>query len=308
MSNSKFLGPLALDFNPQYNAVIGGRGTGKSTILEYIRWALCDQPPAGSEVGDGDIADFQRRRMTLIEGTLLPIEAVVDVWFLLNGVQHVVRRKASGELTLQIGDAGFHSCTEQNVRDLLPIRAYSQKQLSAVGARLDELRRFVHAPIQTELDKLEAQIAGLSADLRAAFDRVIRHRKLSVEAAAHDIERQSLNEQGKHLSASLKGLSADDRAIIDRHSIYEADQRVVQALERDARAAKDALATVALEFQRLPAPIEKRTSRDRRSFGDCTHLIGPMDVHGARGDRDAPGRFHGTYIRKSLGPVFGRAR
>ena len=25
-------------------AVIGGRGTGKSTILEYLRWGLCDQP------------------------------------------------------------------------------------------------------------------------------------------------------------------------------------------------------------------------------------------------------------------------
>ena len=38
VSNSKFLGPVTLDLNPQYNAVIGGRGTGKSTILEYIRW------------------------------------------------------------------------------------------------------------------------------------------------------------------------------------------------------------------------------------------------------------------------------
>jgi type III restriction enzyme len=42
VSNSKFLGPIALEFNPQYNAIIGGRGTGKSTILEYIRWGLCD--------------------------------------------------------------------------------------------------------------------------------------------------------------------------------------------------------------------------------------------------------------------------
>ena len=46
VSNSKFLGPVILDLNPQYNAIIGGRGTGKSTILEYIRWALCDQPQA----------------------------------------------------------------------------------------------------------------------------------------------------------------------------------------------------------------------------------------------------------------------
>ena len=44
VSNSKFLGRVEVDFNQQYNAVIGGRGTGKSTILEYLRWGLCDQP------------------------------------------------------------------------------------------------------------------------------------------------------------------------------------------------------------------------------------------------------------------------
>ena len=137
VSNSKFLGPIILDFNPQYNAIIGGRGTGKSTILEYIRWALCDQPPSSSNSGGDELADFQRRRQTLIEGTLLPLDAVVDISFLLNGVSHIVRRKASGELTLKIGDATFQACTEQNVRELLPVRAYSQKQLSAVGARLD---------------------------------------------------------------------------------------------------------------------------------------------------------------------------
>jgi chromosome segregation protein len=42
VSNSKFFGPLDLDFNTQYNAVIGGRGTGKSTILDYLRWGLCE--------------------------------------------------------------------------------------------------------------------------------------------------------------------------------------------------------------------------------------------------------------------------
>ena len=179
VSNSKFLGPIALDLNPQYDAIIGGRGTGKSTILEYVRWALCDQPPSSADDAGEELADFQRRCQTLIEGTLLPLDAVVDISFLLNDVSHVVRRKASGELTLKIGGAPFQACTEQNIRELLPVRAYSQKQLSAVGARLDELRRFLHAPIQGELDALQERIAGLGSDLRGAFDRVIRYRTTS---------------------------------------------------------------------------------------------------------------------------------
>lgn len=78
VSNSQFLGPIDLAFNPQYNALIGGRGTGKSTILEYLRWALCDQPPA---TDDPDAPNYQSRRSRLIENTLKPLGATVDVDF-----------------------------------------------------------------------------------------------------------------------------------------------------------------------------------------------------------------------------------
>lgn len=271
VSNSKFLGPVNQDFNPQYNAVIGGRGTGKSTILEYIRWALCDQPPTVSDDAGDELADFQRRRQSLIEGTLLPLDAVVDISFLLNGVSHIVRRKASGELTLKIGDTPFQACAEQNVRELLPVRAYSQKQLSAVGARLDELRRFVHAPIQADLDAFEERIAGLGIDLRSAFDRVVRHRTLQAEIAAHDIERRSLNEQIEKLRSSLKGLSADDRTIIARQGVYESEQRVVQSLERDANAAKQALATTAAEFKGIPTALDIKNTTENTGLLQQTH-------------------------------------
>jgi len=270
VSNSKFLGPIALDFNPQYNAIIGGRGTGKSTILEYVRWALCDQPPSADESGE-ELADFQKRRQMLIEGTLLPLDAVIDVSFLLNGVAHVVRRKASGELTLKIGEAPFQSCTEQNIRELLPIRAYSQKQLSAVGARLDELRRFVHAPIQGELDALQERIDALASELRAAFDKVVRYRSLQSEIAAHDIEHKSLNEQIGKLRASLKGLSPEDRAIIARQGVYEAEQRIVQTLERDVSAAKQALASAVAELKRLPTAVDTDKATENGELLSQTH-------------------------------------
>ena len=252
------MGPLSLEFNPQYNSVIGSRGTGKSTILEYLRWALCDQPPGISENAGDELADFQRRRKSLIEGTLLPLDAVIDVTFLLNGVSHIVRHKASGEITLKIGDAPFQACTEHNIRELLPVRAYSQKQLSAVGARLDELRRFVHAPIQADLDAMQERIDSLGIDLRTGFDKVIRHRTLSAEIAAHKIERQSLSGQIEQLRSSLKGLSAEDSKIISRQSAYEAEQRLVQTLERDANAAKTALAAAGAEFKRLPSAIDSK--------------------------------------------------
>lgn len=243
VSNSKFMGPISLAFNPQYNALIGGRGTGKSTLLEYLRWALCDQPPTQLESDDDDLPDYQKRRKSLIDGTLLPLGAEVEVAFLLNDVPHVVRRKVSGELLLQIGAGVFQECSEQNVRDLLPVRAYSQKQLSAVGARVDELRRFVQAPIKKELDALTASLNLLRARLREGFEQVRAMRALSFEIAGLALEHASLQEQATQLRSTLSGLAPADGEVIARQASYEQERRLVQALRRDAESLRTSLST-----------------------------------------------------------------
>ena len=91
VSNSSFLGRIAVEFNQQNNAVIGGRGTGKSTILEYLRWGLCDQPVDNT---DSDFVSVQTRRKKLINDTLLKLDGEVIVNFLLNNVRHIVKRNA----------------------------------------------------------------------------------------------------------------------------------------------------------------------------------------------------------------------
>jgi len=126
VSNSAFLGPIDLELNPQYSVLIGGRGTGKSTILEYLRGTLCDQPPS---VSDEDTPNYQSRRGRLIDQTLKPVGATVEVRYDVNGVPHVVRRSSQdGSLLNKVANDEMRPCTEDEVRALLPIQAYSQKQ------------------------------------------------------------------------------------------------------------------------------------------------------------------------------------
>lgn len=224
VSMSRFMGPIFLELNPQYSALIGGRGTGKSTILEYLRWALCDQSPAI----DDDTPEFQKRSRSLIAHTLIPVDGVVTVAFEKNGISHTVRRKsASNELLLKIGDAEYQACTEVDIRTLLPVHGYSQKQLSSVGVRLDQLTRFVNASIQQDLTDLAEERADLQAKLRLAYDNVARHRDLSARIAKHEIERTSSAEQIEQLRASLQGLSDADRAIISSRTLREEEARLV---------------------------------------------------------------------------------
>jgi type III restriction enzyme len=171
VTNSQFLGPIDLAFNPQYNTLIGGRGTGKSTILEYLRWALCDQPPA---TDDPDAPNYQSRRSRLIENTLRPLGSTVDVTFTVNDVTHVVRRDSKdGSLLIKVGADEMRPCSEAEVRSLLPVLAYSQKQLSDVSVRTDELARFITAPIRMELTQLDRRISEKEERISTTVSQVL---------------------------------------------------------------------------------------------------------------------------------------
>jgi type III restriction enzyme len=253
VSNSRFMGPIVLEINPQYNALIGGRGTGKSTVLEYLRWGLCDQPPAGN---DGDLPEFQRRARALVQNTLAPLAATVSVSFAKNGIEHVVRRKsATNELFLKIGNGDFAPCTEADVRDLLPVHAYSQKQLSSVGVRLEELLRFVKAPVKQQLNQLETNRRDLRAQLRVTYDNVSRQRELAARINRFELERQSLSIQIDNLRGELKGLSDQDRGLIASQALREQEVQVVNNWNGRLDQARLALRAMEEDFADIPLPL-----------------------------------------------------
>lgn len=229
VSNSKFLGRVNLDLNQQYNAIIGGRGTGKSTILEYLRWGLCDQP-----VEDEDMDNVQSKRRNLIDNTLQQFDGEVHVEFLLNDVKHIVKRNSKKqEILLKIGNSGFATATEQQVRNLLPIQAYSQKQLSSVSIRIDELRRFVELPIKQQLDQNNSEVRDAEAKMRSAYSDLIRMKEVRVEVEKNSVEITSSTEQLDKLRKGLKGLSEEDQKTIDQKVKYDNEEAVIESLSNE---------------------------------------------------------------------------
>ena len=255
VSNSKFLGRIHLSFNQQYNAVIGGRGTGKSTVLEYLRWGLCDQCPDLSDEGD-DLPNYQARRKNLIDKTLLPFDATVQVSFMKNEIPHVVRRKAStGEMLLKIGNGEFESCTEDNIRNLLPIQAYSQKQLSSVGVSKVELQRLVYSPIRQALSESSLSFKNLQSDLRTSYEKRRQIIDLQRDVKRNDVELKSITEQVEKLRKNLKGVSDEDRATIETHEGFSVAAQLVEGWMSELGSASDSIGTLIDEFENSPTPI-----------------------------------------------------
>jgi type III restriction enzyme len=246
VSNSKFLGPIEVAFNPQYNAIIGGRGTGKSTILDYLRWGVCDQ---AAQAGDEELANPTVRRERLIENTLKAVGGQVEVYFTINEIPHVVRRAAaSGEIQLKVGDAEFTRVREEHVRSLLPVHAYSQKQLSSVALRMDELTRFVTAPVQRPLDSIDQEVTEAAGKLRENYAKVQRARGLDSAIARQQLAERSLTDQAANLRRGLTDLSDEDRATLETKPQFDAVRELLGAQEREL---EDALSQVQSSVDQL---------------------------------------------------------
>jgi type III restriction enzyme len=258
VSNSRFLGRFELELNSQYNALIGGRGTGKSSCLEYLRWALCD-PSADATAAD--LPDRAQRLGRLIAQTLAPIGAHVTVSFEINGVAHAVRREAkTGSVSLRVDNGAWREASEEEVQALLPIEAYSQRELSVVSVEVEQLIRFVEAPIREDLDVIRTQIDAKDQEIRANFSKLQRARAIAREIARDELALESLDRQVEGVREGLGGLSDEDRNCLNERPGYDEAEAVVENWSSQIQAADEEIEVLRGELSRLRsslAPLEE---------------------------------------------------
>ena len=247
VSNSKFMGPVDVEFNTQYNALIGGRGTGKSTILEYIRWALCDQ----QYFDDEEASSVQNRRQNLIDKTLKELNGDIKVTFRINDVPHLVKRSSNGSVQMKIGDGSFSDCSIEDVASIIPIQAYSQKQLSSVGTRIEELERFIYTPIQKKINSINNDIAQIREKIKFCYSNIQVKRSLEKEIRLLEKEADSKNQQAKQISSNIKNLSEEQKRMIALNPNYDKLDRTFEQWEEtyeDLRKKLDSLVTITKSY------------------------------------------------------------
>lgn len=277
VSESKFLGRLDSRLNPQYTSLIGGRGTGKSSVLDYMRWALGDQVANTGE--EDELVDPRARQRRLINATLAPYDAVVEVYLVINGVPHVVRRHAkSGDFELKVGDADFEPVHETIVQRLLPIQAYSQKQLSSVAIRLDELTRFLEAPILRQLEDIDRRHIETQGRLRENYGTLQRYRSVTREAEQSRARIKSLTGQAQALRDGLTGLSESDRTLLDQKSGHDQAATVVATWRQQLTSLEEETETLRSAYQRAVNQVSVQEDAPEGLRADLDRAVAAIHV------------------------------
>ena len=228
VSDSVFLGNVELGMSPQFNSFIGGRGTGKSSLLEYIRWALFDDP-AHTGADERELPNFERRRKALIEETLKPKHASVTVFYRRNEVLYMIERSSEAkDETCIVTDSNGNKdvLRASQIRQQFPIISYAQKQLSSVGTLPDEIHRLITDPVKDELERINESIeTDILPTLRRQRINQRRVGDLAVQISAARNANKNRKEQISALQGQLQALTPSQQKIIDEHgTISELEQ------------------------------------------------------------------------------------
>jgi hypothetical protein len=188
ISNARYMGngsPLEIRFNPWLNAIIGGRGTGKSSLVEFLRITLRREDEVPDKL-QKEFEKFMKVPTSRDDGGLLREQTAFKVIYRKDAARFRVQWNPAGTLAPieEETDGGFWKPVPGGVRQRFPIRVYSQKQVFESAAEPEALLKIVDE--SPEVDRASWETAWKEEQSRF----------LALRAKAREIE-AGLAEEGR---------------------------------------------------------------------------------------------------------------
>ena len=157
---AKYIGhskPLNCRFNRSLNAIIGGRGTGKSTLLEFMRLAL----RRDQEIPE--TLEEESRRYFGVGGDNLLIEnSKISLIYRKGYVRYRLNWSAKVDCpSLEEEKDGDWIFGQGEIKSLFPVRIYSQKQIFEFAKNPRALIDIIDEAPEVDSEKIKAQRRNL---------------------------------------------------------------------------------------------------------------------------------------------------
>ena len=292
VAGARYIGrtkPFVAGLNPWLNAIVGGRGTGKSSLVEYLRIALRRKDELPDELRP-EFEKYAEIHRLQDDSGLLTDQAAIRVIYRKNESRFRIQWDPTGRLhAIEEAVNGAWAPAEGDVVQRFPIRMYSQKQIFHLAKTPRALLRIVDdAPevdrrswrgrwrqeesrflaLRLEIREIEAELPEESR-LRGELDDVLR--KLAIfEGAGHaDVLRSFQDRRRQHraietwqaewgnTSNRLREIGTDlvPHALDDTHmdALSEADAPLLAR----ASAVRDRLMAIGHQLEGLAGEADK---------------------------------------------------
>lgn len=155
---------LKLEFSPQLNTIIGGRGSGKSSILRFIRGLFnrtADLEGLSEIIADHN--NFYKRQNGRPKKGVLNETSVIEIEFVRNTILHKFKSSniidsinQTVEITRLDNDSGeWELVSDISYSDFFEFEHYSQKQIYEIAQEPNALRERIDSAIDS-IEKLKS--------------------------------------------------------------------------------------------------------------------------------------------------------
>lgn len=180
VSNARYMGrgkSFKVLFNPWLNTIIGGRGTGKSTLIEFLRLAL-QRKQEIPETLKGDFEKYYKAYQSREEDGLLTNNTLIKVLYQKDKTRFRIQWNQNNNIASieQEQQDGTWVNTTGDIIQRFPVRIYSQKQIFELARDPHSLLKIIDEAPEVDYHTWEEQW------------REERTRYLSLCARAREIE------------------------------------------------------------------------------------------------------------------------
>ncbi len=272
-------GALSLSFNPAYNAIIGGRGSGKSTVLECLRLGLAREGEL-RKLGDNSeiwktFEGFRREYVhrdspgMMLPETKISVEVVKGKEESSQRFKFIWSKRSDGRFATQVQrwDDGAWQETgldEQQASEFFPIKIFSQKQILALANNPQALLEYIDNSIRDQKKAWLQQFDTRKSALLAARLRVRTLKKELEKKPALELEYKEASRKARVFANANFGpllkahqrATQQQRALDDFYQLLANDVAGLQAgIEQAANLASTELSQFLAE---TPAEIAAR--------------------------------------------------
>jgi len=267
---------FSLLLNDGFNALIGGRGSGKSAALEYLRFGI------GRSVFEGAGVLEEGSRVEKLLSDTLP-GGFVRVTLLRGEMEETWTRTLAKRNVIQVSrsDGSSEEISIEVAQQRFPARGYHQKELSSVvsskRSAADQITGIAAAELVAERRENDNRRAAGILELTTAFQQLVEF--WSAEAAderakssVEDLKRRIAAHQERLKEA---GLSEETQKIIALAPEYARGTAYAQSVISGIGSTKTALRAVTDDlFGSVPVPAMP----DDSDFDEIRQIINEVDA------------------------------
>ena len=262
--NAKHIGrsePLNCRFSPFLNAIIGGRGTGKSTLLEFMRLVL-----RRDEDIRGPLGDEIRQYFDVGDDNLLIEDSKISLTYRKGEVRYQLNWSPNPDcpsLEEEKDDGTWESC-EGEIKSLFPVRIYSQKQIYELAKKPSALIEIIDEAPEVDAVRLKTQ----NRDLVNRYKQIeSKRRELNDKIAEESRLRGEFDDLARQIEQIEK---SGHKAVLQNYRGRQQQLNELDSLERKWNEMRGRL----LETQRAIVPADFNAQH----FNTDTNILSTLET------------------------------